>query len=487
VAADRILVIDAGTSSLRALSVSVAGDVTPAGAVAWQTETPADAAPFGRELDGATVSEALSSLVASAAAHGPYAAAALTGQREGIVFVDERGDAICVSPNIDARASAEGMVIDAARAADVYAATGHLPSLMQAPAKLAWLRMHRAGDAERVGGVIPLADWLATRLAPHTAMSASLAVENGVRDVRTGAPPEYLVELGFATSLLPRVVPDGTIVAEPDVGPLRGVPVVLTGADTQCALVGMGAIRAGDCAVAAGWSAPVQFVTDAPIFDAGMRTWTGLHVAPSRYVLESNASETGRAWAWVCALASVAPDEADALATRAQPAAGDVLSVLSARAMNAARMNAGLGALLLPLPFVMSSPSKADVLRSALEATAYAVRANLDQLEQIGGEAIPLLRLGAGMSRSRTFVQVLASVLDRPVEVARDPETTALGAAALASVAVALHPDLDAAVASMCGGRRTVEPDARASAVYDDAYARWCAAADALERMAAEG
>src|SRR4029079_4093210 len=121
------------------------------------------------------------------------AAMAVTGQREGVAFTDEGGEAILVSPNVDARASAQGMAIDAARGNEVYQTTGHLPSLMQIPAKLQWLRAERPQDAERVRYVLPFVDWLATLLTGTPAMSRSLAAENGVLDVTSGAVAQSLM------------------------------------------------------------------------------------------------------------------------------------------------------------------------------------------------------------------------------------------------------------------------------------------------------
>ncbi len=486
-AAERILVIDAGTSSLRAVAVSASGQTGVIAAEPWEMRTPPDAEPFGRELDGPAIEASLRALVSAAHRTGEFAGVAFTGQREGLVFVDDGGAAVCVSPNVDARASAEGMALDATRGGEIYRSTGHLPSLMQAPAKLAWLRRHRPGDAARVRRLLPLADWLASLLTHEAAMVRSLAVENGLLDVRTGAPPGHLADLDVAAALLAPIVEDGTIVARIRDGGLARTPAVLTGADTQCALVGLGAIAAGDCGVPAGWSAPLQLVTSEPVFDAEMRTWTGVHVAPGSFVLESNAGEAGRAWSWARGLANIEPADAERRVAETPPGSRDVMAVLGPRVMRASRMNAGVGALTLPLPLVMSSPETGDVLRSVLESTAYALRANLEQLEEVSGTGIRRLRLGGGMSRSATFAQIVADVADRAVEVASTAETTALGAAALASVALGLHDSLGGAVAAMCGGRRTVRPGMLASSAYEDQYARWCAMADALERIAAEG
>jgi glycerol kinase len=69
----------------------------------------------------------------------------------------------------------------------------------------------------------------------------------------------------------------------------------------------------------------------------------------------------------------------------------------------------------------------AHVARAALEATAYQVR---DVLETM--PAIELLRADGGMTRNRWLMQFQADVLGVPVEVAREREQTALGAALLA-------------------------------------------------------
>jgi autoinducer 2 (AI-2) kinase len=488
VPADTVLVIDAGTSALRAVAVRSDGDVRVIAREPWRMFIPDDAAPFGREFDPRVVVAALDRVVAAAVPQrGRIAGIAVTGQREGIAFVDDAGSALFASPNVDARASAEGIATDGVHGAEVYATTGHLPSLMQAPAKLAWLRAQRPEIAARVRHVLPLADWIAMALTGRAAISRSLAGENGLLDIASGLVAAPLLErLGLPPSHVPAVAADGSIAGAVRAGAFAGVPVVLAGADTQCALIGMGVIAPGAVGVAAGWSAPLQMVTAAPVFDSERRTWTSVHVASERWILESNAGDCGRAWEWICSIMGVGHDEAIALAAGAPRGARDAMAVLGARAMRAFEMTAGVGALTLPLPLAMSAPERGDLLRSVLGATAYALRANLEQLESVSGSQVDRLHMGGGMSRSGLFTQIVADVIDRPVEVAHAPETSAVGAAALASVALGLHPSLDEAVSRMAGGRRIAHPVLAASAEYEDLYARWCALSDEMARIGAE-
>ena len=368
--AETILVIDAGTSALRAIAVRANGRVTHIATVPWRMFVPDDAVPFGREFDASEVHAALDLLLAIASPmSNDIGAVAFTGQREGVAFVDEHGDALFASPNIDARASAEGIAIDTAHAADVYAVTGHLPSLMQVPAKLGWLRTHRPDVAVRVAHVLPLADWLAMLLTGVPRISRTLAAENGLLDVTTGDLPSALLSrLALPPSVVPPISPDGSIAGEVRAGTFAGLPVVLAGADTQCSLVGMGVTEQGAAGVPTGWSAPLQLVTGRPVIDSEKRTWTGVHVVPDRWILESNAGETGRAWDWICMMMGLTPAEAADLAATAPAGAGDALAVLGARVMRASAMNAGVGGITLPLPLVMSGPDRGGEVVSSSSA-----------------------------------------------------------------------------------------------------------------------
>jgi len=462
---------------MRAVVVAQDGASSVAAVEPYRTFVPDDAAPFGREFDSRELQESLIRLMA--AAGDDIAAVAFAGQREGIAFVDEGGQALFASPNVDARASVEGIATDAARGGDVYATTGHLPSLMQAPAKLAWLRQHRPEVAASVRHVLPLVDWLAMLLTGTPAMSRTLAAENGLLDVTRDCVPSALLDvLGLPALHVADVVPDGSVAGAVREGALAARPVVVAGADTQCALLGMGVVAPGQAGVPAGWSAPVQAVTSAPVFDAERRTWTSVHAVPGRWILESNAGETGRAWEWMCSMMAVNQDEADRLALAAPAGSRDALSVLGPRAMRASQMTAGVGAITFPLPLVMSAPQRGDMLRSALEAAAYAIRANLEQIEAVSSAAVARLALGGGMSRSALLAQILADVVDRPVDVARTPETSALGAAMLAFAAIGTYGSIAEAMEAMAPGGRIVVPRAADSAEYEDYYMRWCQLSD---------
>jgi glycerol kinase len=83
--------------------------------------------------------------------------------------------------------------------------------------------------------------------------------------------------------------------------------------------------------------------------------------------------------------------------------------------------------------------SSAHVVRAALEGIAFQVADVLDAFPS----GIDVLRADGGASANRFLMQFQADLLGCPVEVAAERETTALGAAALAGLAIGIWPNLE--------------------------------------------
>lgn len=475
-----ILVIDAGSSAIRCFVVRD-GQIAAVARRPLEYTVPADAAPFGREFDPnaawSLVAEAArEAVVASGSRLQQVAGVAVAAQREALVFVDGAGRPLYGGPNVDLRAIGEGMAIDAARAAEVYEATGRLPSLLFAPARLAWFRNHRPAVIDQIGSVLSLAGWFAYRLTGERVMERALAGELGLLDVRRGDYARgLLAALDVPAGILPPLVGSGELIgglASPPADVLNlaaGTPVFAAGPDTQCALVGAG-VRLGGVGVVGGWSCPVMIPTASARIDQQRRTWTGLHVAPGQWVVESNALDAGRAWQWwVRLLVGERADalaEATALAEAAPAGAGGALALLGPRAMNAAQMGLRTGGLVLSTP-LPPDPDRGALLRAALENVAFAVRANLEQAAGVAGQEPGDVTFGGGLSRSGVLCRILASVLARPVRRA-SPDSTALGAAACALVGLGLRSFGDGVA-----GLPVVEPDPNEAARYEGGYRRW--------------
>ncbi|MBN1484568.1 MAG: glycerol kinase, partial [Chloroflexia bacterium] len=82
--------------------------------------------------------------------------------------------------------------------------------------------------------------------------------------------------------------------------------------------------------------------------------------------------------------------------------------------------------------------------RAALEATAYQTRDVLEAMEQDAGVALTTLKVDGGMVANELLMQFQADILGVPVVRPLVSETTALGAAYAAGLAVGFWPDTEA-------------------------------------------
>jgi xylulokinase len=113
---------------------------------------------------------------------------------------------------------------------------------------------------------------------------------------------------------------------------------------------------------------------------------------------------------------------------------------------------------------------KSHVYRAILESLAFEQRFLTTGAEEALGEKVSrVIALGGG-SRSRIWCQIVADVMQRRVEVVREPESTCLGSGILAAAAVGIHPSIEAAAAAMTGTGRWFEPDEANIGAYDRLY-----------------
>jgi glycerol kinase len=87
--------------------------------------------------------------------------------------------------------------------------------------------------------------------------------------------------------------------------------------------------------------------------------------------------------------------------------------------------------------------NKAHIARAALEATAYQTREVLDAMESDSGVKLTALKVDGGMVFNELLMQFQSDILNVPVVRPKVAETTALGAAYAAGLAVGFWKDYD--------------------------------------------
>jgi sugar (pentulose or hexulose) kinase len=116
--------------------------------------------------------------------------------------------------------------------------------------------------------------------------------------------------------------------------------------------------------------------------------------------------------------------------------------------------------------------TRAHLYRAILEGLAYALRDGASRTERASGTRVRELRVSGGGAQSPAVVGLLADVFGLRTSVPSTHETSGLGAAMLAAVAIGLHRDVHAAVLAMAHVAEVREPDAGTHALYDELYRR---------------
>jgi glycerol kinase len=314
------------------------------------------------------------------------------------------------------------------------ARTGLVPDPYFSATKLEWILRESGGDLA-FGTVDSWLLWKLTGGRVH-ATDVSNASRTLLFDIRKLEWDGELLELfGVPASVLPQVVPSSGIVGEAE---LLGahVPVAGLAGDQQAALFGQACLARGQGKVTYGTG---SFVLVNLGHDPGKPrdglvqtvAWR-LGGEPAVYALEGSVFVTGAALQWLRDGLGLLADaaESEALA-RAVDGNDGVYFVPALAGLGSPHWEPEARGLIAGLS---RGTRREHLVRAALEAIAYQVRDVLDAMDT----ELEVLRADGGGSANGFLLQLQADIARVPVEVPEERETTALGAAALAGLAVGL-------------------------------------------------
>ena len=493
---DQILVLDAGSSSIRCHLVNADSRIVHSASRPWTYLDEPDAPELARAFDPdacwQSAADAIRECVHTTMMDGSrrISAVAVTSQRQSLVFLDESGRVVYAGPNTDLRAVFEGFALDFEHSHAISDATGGRPAFMTVPGKLAWFRDHSADAYARIAYVLTLADWLTFRLTGNLGCERTLASESGLTDVDCpdlASPIFRRLELDCPIPPVHEALSVRGAVSRPEFGISSSVPVVNAGADTQCGLIGMGIVAHGSAGIVAGWSATVQLLSSVIDVSPSMNAWLGRFQIPNLGIIESNAGDMGNALRWLADL--LFQDKSDpyhAIDEAARTAAvgsDGVSAFLGPQAMDVSSLSMKLGGLTFPTPLSLGGPTRGQLSRAALESFAYALRANLEQVERAAGFDADEIGLGGGITRVPVFNRIVADVVGRDVMLSSTPDATAIGASMVARTAIGEAPSLSEAAVRRSPENARLDPDPQSALEYEDRYQEWLRIQESLGQM----
>ena len=230
---------------------------------------------------------------------------------------------------------------------------------------------------------------------------------------------ELLALFGVPRELLPEIRPSGATFGE---GELLGLTLPIRGiaGDQQAALFAAGGAKA-----TFGTGSFVLVETEEAVPRGLLRTAAArLEGEEARHALEGAVFVTGAALQWLRDGLGLIDDAAESeTLARSVSDTGGVYFVPALTGLGSPHWRPDARGLVTGLT---RGTTRAHLVRAALEAAAYQTADVLAAMPPLDS-----LRVDGGMTRNRWLVQFLADLLGIPVETAREPEQTALGAALL--------------------------------------------------------
>jgi xylulokinase len=399
----------------------------------------------------------------------------VTTQRETFVCLDRAGEPVW--PAIvwmDMRARNLVSEIGSER---VHSISGRPPDNTPSFYKLAWLHRFHPAEHERVVRVADVASYLNHRLTGRWASSWASADSLGMLDMQTKTWSAELAALaGLDPSVLPEVVPPGAVIGAIDrrvsdeTGLPEGTAVVAGAGDGQCAAVGAGVLAPGALYLNMGTAVVTGAITPDYSYGRAYRTIAGAD--GDSYLLEAFLSSGTYLINWFRERLPVTrragqegtPEELlSAAAAQIPPGAGGLLALPYWNAAQTPYWDPTARGAFVGMTGRHGIP---HMYRAVLEGIALEIKLEvLGLCEAVASEPGEILVTGGG-SRSDLWMQIVADVLDRPLTLCAEPETTALGAAMLGAVAAGTHRDLSAAKAEMCRYGRRIAPEREGSDRY---------------------
>ena len=420
--------IDLGTGSVKAAIVDPDGTIRTKASKAYSVEAPR---PGWAESDPETWLAATQEVAARAAEGQAPEAASFSGQMHGVVVTDAE-----LRPLRPAILWADGRSVAQARALahdltqDELSRLGSPAVTGFAATTLAWLLANEPDVMVRAVHVLQPKDWLRARLGGGIATDPSDASGTLLYDVVAGDwSDRALAWAGIDRALLPPVRSsvdrEGSIRID-DVE----LPSAVGGADTACALAGLGLLP-GDGFVAVGSGSQVVRVMSDPRLDGTLRTHTFATVgAPGAGwyrigAVQSAGLSLTAALAWFGA----SVDEA-AAALAGGVRADDPVFVPYLAGERTPFMDPGMRGSWHGLTLATGRPA---MLRSILEGVAQAVALGVAAVQESGDPMPDVVPLVGGGTHDPAFRQLLADASGLTLAVTDAPDSAVVGAALLAA------------------------------------------------------
>jgi glycerol kinase len=256
---------------------------------------------------------------------------------------------------------------------------------------------------------------------------------------------ELLRAFSIPRQVLPQIRSSGEIYGHVAQGPLKGVAIAGILGDQQAALVGQTCFRSGEAKNTYGTGCFLLMNTGAKPTESkhGLLTTVAYKLGkePAHYALEGSVAIAGALVQWLRDNLGLIKTSAEVEElARTVENNGGVYMVPAFSGLYAPYWKENARGAIVGLT---RYANKGHLARAVLEAVAFQTREVVEAMEQDSGIRLEELRVDGGMVSNDLLMQFQADMLERPVVLPSTKETTSLGAAYAAGLAVGFFSSVE--------------------------------------------
>ena len=464
---DYYLSLDAGTSGGKATIVDENCIVAGFSKSPWNQHytVPEDLDPYGCEFDPELfwkilLQNAKEAINKAKISPSDIKAITSTSQRHGCVFLDKNGKEIYAGPNRDAR----GLEVDTEEYMDdeeLFNITGHGLPFLFSLARLLWFKENEDELFEKIKHLLTIDGWVNYRLSGEYVIDDTAAAETLLFDINKREwSEEILSTFEISHEILPDRYEFGQVIGtlQPEIASILGIqsqtPIIMSAADTQASLIGCGAINTNSLGIVAGSTMPIQMNVNQSIIDPNQDLWTGAFVN-DLWVIESNAGSSGDVHKWFIEsilnpLGVQNPyDKFEQLVLSQPPGSRGIFAnlgpqIFSTQSMHSMPSSGGFS--FIPMAYTFDTIIDiASFARALIENLAYAIRANIEQIQTLTDLPLEEVYLVGGVSRSKSLCQITSNVLNSEIK-AYSPEGASIAGSLAGMIGTGKFVSLEKAI-----------------------------------------
>jgi sugar (pentulose or hexulose) kinase len=491
---DYLLAIDNGTQSVRAILFDLQGHIVAKSQVhleAYFSEQPGWAEHGVEEYWQALCTACKRLWAQSNVPPSSVRGVAVTTQRGTVINLDRQGKPL--RPAIvwlDQRRTSQVPKINPLwRAAFKLARVENTVDFFLGEAEANWIRAHQPEIWDRTHKYLLLSGYLNYRLGGEFIDSIGSQVAYipfDYKGLRWAPSWDWKWQaLQIDRRLLPHLVPPGTVMgtvtaaASADTGIPTGTPLIAAAADKACEVIGAGCLEPHIGCLSYGTTATINttsrkyvevtpFIPPYPAAVPGAYS-TEVQIFRGYWMVNWFKEQFGLHETMRAAEEGVAPEVLF----------DDLVNAVPPGAMGLMLQPYWTPGIKQPGPEAKGAVigfgdvhNRAHLYRAILEGLAYALREGKEKIEKRSGVPITSLRVSGGGSQSDAAMQLTADIFGLPTARPHVYETSGLGAAINAAVALKLHADFDSAIGAMTRIGKVFEPKPGHRETYDALYSR---------------